>query len=191
MKKSERVATFSTQYFLALILVCVCFNVQADTQYFVQMKLNAQESGLEITTHKFDAGCSGFGKKKGCITAHKGDKNLKFSFLLAGKTKCTRPDGDHWKLSQVSLGGKGSSSKPNTWGGFASDTEVTHDFDFSDPVTGVLNPAGPSNDRQITISDKNDYAYEVWYKVEAICVDVKDAPVGSPINADPRIINEG
>ena len=56
----------------------VCSVAMADIHYFVQMKVNNQETELDIKTPKGDAGgCTGF-KKKGCIRANKGDE-IKFS----------------------------------------------------------------------------------------------------------------
>ena len=144
-----------------------------------------------ITTNKGDAGgCSGFSKKKGCVLANRGDRGVKVSFLLAGSVKCSVGNGVKWKLGNVTLGGKDSSSKPSTWGGFAADAEVLADFDFYDATSGVLNPAAAQSDRQITILDKNSSAYVVWYKVTADCLDAGGAVVKS-IMTDPRIVNEG
>lgn len=165
--------------------------VVADTHYFVQMNVDPNETKLVITTNKGDAGgCRGFSKKKGCVLANHGDRDVKVSFLLAGDVKCNAGIGAKWKLGNITLGGKDSSGKPTTWGGFAADLAVLADFDFYDAVSGVLNSAAPKSDRQITILDKNSSAYVVWYKVTADCLDAGGAVVKS-IMTDPRIVNEG
>lgn len=162
----------------------------ADSQhYFIQMNVSTDESELIIKTARGAAGGCKFGAKKGCIRANKGD-DVKFSLLLSGSNKCSLGDKSKWKLAEVMLGGKNSSGKPQTFGGFESETEVTSDFDFANKATGVLNPATANNDRQITIQNKNQYAYEVWYLVTADCVD-KNGAVLKTITVDPRVVNEG
>jgi hypothetical protein len=98
--------------------------------------------------------------------------------------------GGHWKLRDVTLGGKNSSSKPDTWGGFTSDTQVTKDFDFADAAKGILTPVSPKSDRQIMIHDKNQSAYIIFYKVTADCIDASGNVVNT-ITTDPRIENKG
>ena len=165
-----------------------CSVAVADIHYFVQMKVNSQETKLDIKTNKGDAGgCSG-SSKKGCIRANQGDQ-IKASFLLAGNTKCKEAAGSYWKLGDVFLGGKNSSGKPTTWGGFDNDQQVKDDFYFSNAAEGKLNST-KVNDRQITIEDKNSSIYEIWYKVTADCVDTAGL-VLKTISVDPRVKNEG
>ena len=163
----------------------------ADIHYFVQMKVNAQESELTIKTGRKEAGGCPAGKRKGCIKANQGDE-IKFSFLLAGNTKCSEADDARWKLSEVLLGGKDSGSKPdaNGWGGFTNDAEVTSDFDFADAATGKLAPTATLGDRQMTFEDRNGYEYDIWYLVKADCVD-GEGTVLKTISVDPRVINKG
>ena len=162
----------------------------ADVHYFIQMHVNDAETEMVIDTRKGDAGgCSGLNRKKGCIRANRGDQ-IKVSFLLSGNAKCSASEGAVWKLGDVVLGGKNSSSKPGSWGGFGSDTQVTNDFDFADAGKGILNTISPSNDRQITITDKNKSSYIIFYKVTADCVDASGNSLKT-IATDPRIENKG
>ena len=162
----------------------------ADSQhYFIQMNVSADESELTISTARGAAGGCKLGSQKGCIRANRGD-DVKFSLLLSGSNKCSMGDDSKWELGEVKLGGKNSPRKPQTFGGFETDTEVTSDFDFANKATGVLNPATAKSDRQITIHNKNQYAYEVWYLVTADCVDKNNAKLKT-ITIDPRVINEG
>lgn len=178
------------QLTMTLMVAVICSVAVADSQhYFIQMSVNNDESGLTINTARGDAGGCKLGSKKGCIRANKGD-DVKFSLLLSGSTKCSLGDRSNWKLADVMLGGKNSSRKPQTFGGFETDTEVTSDFDFANKATGVLKPATANTDRQITIHNKNQYAYEVWYLVTADCVDNTGA-VLKTISIDPRVVNEG
>ena len=161
----------------------------ADIHYFVQMRVNANETDLVIKTQKGDAGgCSGFSRKKGCVRANVND-DIKVSFLLAGNSKCDATEGGEWRFKDVTLGGLDGSSKPSAWGGFATGDKVDKDFKFLNPATGVLAPETKS-DRQLTIRDKNQSEYIVWYKVTAECVDAGDK-VYKEITTDPRIENKG
>ena len=161
----------------------------ADIHYFVQMKVNAQETELVIKTAKGDAGdCQSSNRKKGCIRANKFDQ-IKVSFLLAGDTKCSETDGEKWKLKDVTLA-KDASSKPTTWGGFTAGGDVDKDLNFKNPGTGVLNTVGTNSDRQITIENRNQSKFVVWYKVAAVCVDSSGATLKT-ITTDPRMENGG
>ena len=186
MKKYLALVQLST----ILVSAAICSVAIADIHYFVQMNVNAQETELEITTPRKDAGGCPLGKKKGCIRANRGDQ-IKFSFQLTGDAKCTLADGASWKLSEVFLGGKNSSGKPdpNGWGGLSGDAEVTHDFDFADAAKGTLKSLSRS-DRQLTFFDKNEHKYEIWYLVTADCVD-RNNSVLKTISVDPRVVNEG
>lgn len=177
------------QLALSLMVAGTCSVALADSHYFIQMNVNNAESELTITTDRGDAGGCKLGARKGCIRANKGE-DVKFSLLLSGNSNCSLGERSKWKLGDVMLGGKNSSRKPQTWGGFENETQVTSDFDFADKATGVLNLASAKSDRRITIHNKNQHAYEVWYLVTADCVD-KNGAVLKTISVDPRVINEG
>lgn len=184
-----RIHVLFSKLVMGLVVAGSCSVALAESHYFIQMNVNSAESELNITTDRGDAGGCSIGSNKGCIRANKGEE-IKFSLLLSGNTACSLGEGANWKLADVMLGGKNSSRKPQAWGGFESETEVTADFDFANKSTGVLNPATARNDRQITIHNKNQYAYKVWYLVTADCVD-NNGSVLKTITVDPRVVNEG
>ncbi len=191
MKNKGVVKRYIFGLVLGLSLAAVAPAALANNHYFIQMKVK-NGSELDIRTNKKETGdCRGMSKKKGCVRVPVDDRNLKVSFLLAGNSKCKRANGAKWKLSGVTLGGKGSSKKPASWGGFERDQEVKKDFVFLDAGKGTLQPSSASSDRIFTISDKNQSTYTVWYKVEAICVDARGTTFGAPIFSDPRIENTG
>lgn len=181
---------FLSQLAMTVLVTGACSVALAGSQhYFVQMVVNSSESELTITTDRGDAGGCKLGAKKGCIRANRGD-DVRFSLLLSGSNRCSLGENSTWKLAEVMLGGKNSPRKPQTFGGFENETEVTSDFVFANKATGVLKPDTTPSDRQITIHDKNKHAYEVWYLVTADCVDTNGA-VLKTISVDPRVVNEG
>jgi len=190
MNGKRKTLSGDKRLFLIFLLTGICSVAVADIHYFVQMTVHASENELTIKTDRNSAGGCRIGREKGCVRAKQGERDIKLSFLLAGNTKCNLTNGVDWKLKDVTLGGKNSSSKPSSWGGFGTDGDVKGDFDFQDADTGVLNPYTTPSDRQITILDKNKNAYFLYYKVTAECLD-GSGNVLKTITTDPRVINEG
>lgn len=166
----------------------------AQTNYFVQMKVKNQTE-LKITTKSSATGGCPSIAKKGCIKAAKKAGEFEFTFLLAGKTTCTRDYVDAsatWKLKAVYLGGF-DGNKPGSFGFVAGADfdKVDNDFNVADMATGLLTlEANPRTDRIISITDKNEAKYDVWYKIVAEC-ERNDGDSPYQITSDPRVRNGG
>lgn len=171
---------------LPVVLALVGFNPVAEAQvdnFTVALQVNAAQTELDVTSR---GRCSN-NNHNGCLDIPK-HKTAKIKFPLNGNRQCNRSGGGMWNLDEVYLGGKGSLSKPTTWG--TLDTEVQLDFDVADAATGLLNKASGSSDQKIVITDDNKYAYDIWDKVTAICVDEGGSTIAT-IETDPRIKNGG
>ena len=153
----------------------------------VELRLNGSQTVLEATTR----GKCRTNNHPGCIEVEQ-NTQARFNFSLAGNKSCSLPGGSSWILGEVYLGGKGSMSKPNSWGGFESDAEVQADFNFSNASAGQLVKESGSNQNSIVIFDENvsPNGYDIWYKVTALCVDDSGGVVGM-VEMDPRVKNGG
>ena len=172
---------------LLVVLVAFGFYSMAQAQLVnvnVQVQLDGDQNKLEVTTK---GQCSD-NNHKGCIHVKKGTQaRVNFSFVK--NTQCKRAGGVSWEIGEVYLGGKGSMSKPGSWGDL--DAQVQADFSVADAASGRLNKGAGSNKQSIVIMNNNKNAYDIWYKVTAVCVDGSGSTVGVPAETDPRIKNGG
>ena len=172
---------------LLVALVAIGFYSMVHAQLVnvnVQVQLDGNQDKLEVTTK---GQCSN-NNHKGCIHVRKGTQaRINFSFVR--NTQCNRPGGVSWEIGEVYLGGKDSMSKPGSWGGL--DAQVQADFSVADAASGRLNKGAGSNTQSIVISNNNNNAYDIWYKITAVCVDGSGSTVGMPAEMDPRIKNGG
>ena len=172
---------------LLVVLVAIGFYSMAQAQMVnvnVQVQLDGNQNKLEVTTR----GQCGDNNHNGCIHVKEGTKaRINFSFVK--NTQCNRPGGVSWEIGEVYLGGKDSTSKPASWGGL--DAQVQADFSVADAASGRLNKGAGSNKHSIVISNNNKNAYDIWYKVTAVCVNDSGSTVGVPAETDPRIKNGG
>lgn len=172
---------------LLVVLVAIGFYSMAQAQLVnvnVQVQLDDDQNKLEVTTR---GQCSN-NNHKGCIHVKQG-KQARINFSFGGSPQCNRPGGVSWEIGEVYLGGKDSMSKPDSWGGL--DAQVQADFSVADAESGRLNKGAGSNKRSIVISNNNNKAYDIWYKVTAVCVNGSGSTVGVPAETDPRIKNGG
>lgn len=153
----------------------------------VELRLNESQTKLEAT----DRGKCSSNNHPGCIEVAP-NTQARFNFSLVGNRSCSLPGGSSWILGEVYLGGKGSASEPNRWGGFQNDAEVQADFNFSNASAGQLVKEAGSNPGSIVIFDDNvsPNGYDIWYKVTAECVDSNGDVVGT-VDMDPRVKNGG
>ena len=202
MKRKSRKICYLVGIFVVITLIGFYTNVAADTQYFIQMRATSAGNDLVITTNKKDAGClGGAGVGKGCVKAAQ-KEGLQITFMLAGESSCDEGgNSGNWKLKRVYLGGFDLPDKPAAFG-FPAATppadyaKVKGDFKVADKTTGLLTlEANPQTDRIISISDTNNTSvnpYDVWYQVQADCVDIdNEKKVLKTISTDPRIRNGG
>ena len=172
---------------LLVVLVAIGFYPVAQAQLVninVQVQLDGAQDKLEVTTK---GQCSN-NNHKGCIHVRKGTQ-ARINFLFVGDKQCKRPGGVSWEIGEVYLGGKGSMSKPGSWGDL--DAQVQADFSVADAASGRLNKGAGSNKQSIVIINNNKNAYDIWYKVTAVCVNGNGSTVGVPAETDPRIKNGG
>lgn len=184
MNKKAMKIRFSLQLFSVLALAGFYPLAQAQVDNLtVQLSLDADQIKLNPTTH----GSCGNNNHPGCINIP-ADNKARIHFVLTGNRQCNRPRGQTWNLSEVYLGGKNSAGKPGSWGDL--DAEIEADFNVANSRSGLLNPEPSSNEQQIVIFDGNNYAYDVWYKVVATCVDQGGVAIAT-IETDPRLENGG
>jgi hypothetical protein len=183
--KNHLTKTRLLQIFIALLLTGLFTVAQAQTvNHNVQMQLDNIQSKLVITTR----GQCGNNNHNGCIDV-KAHKKARINFSFVGNKQCNRAEGAKWEIGEVHLGGKNSQNKPQSWGGL--DQEVEDDFNVADASTGLLNKGAGSNEQSIIITDQNESAYDIWYKVTAICRNSSGSILGEPAVSDPRITNGG
>jgi hypothetical protein len=174
---------------LLVVMTAVGFYSTAQAQrvnHNVQMRLNAAQTGLDVETH----GQCVNNNHKGCIeVAHNTQGRLKFTLV---ESNCKLPGGNKWEIGEAYLGGKGSLTKPTSWGGFQNDNAIQADFNLANTATGLLVKESGSNKNSIVIFDDNTTpnGYNIWYKVTAVCVDNNGDVVGNA-ETDPRIKNGG
>jgi hypothetical protein len=175
-----------------IVLTALGFYSMAQAQrvnHPVQLWLNEAQT---VVKFKGVGGCTN-DNHSGCIeVAHGTQGRLKFTLAGDNTSQCNRPGGEKWEVGEAYLGGKGSLTKPNSWGGFQSDSEVKADFNFVDATTGQLKKESGSNANSIVVFDENMALewYNIWYKVTIVCVDSGGEPVDELV-ADPRIKNGG
>jgi hypothetical protein len=162
-----------------------------------EVELNIIDDQLVIITKKDANDCPwqlGQFRNNGCIKVLK-NKKSKIYFHLKGDTRCGLESGTSWELDAVYLGGFNSGSKPGSFG-FASlpDTDfnkVKSDFNIADAnrASGMVTTIEKSA-KKIAINDENQYQYDVWYKIEAICKR-EDGNPPHTTSSDPRVKNGG
>ena len=182
MKNSSKSTGINLKLVIGTALMGVMFASHAHArQYNIDMELNAAQTEMRAVTR---GNCD----HDGCVQTEKGhDADIHFH-LKNEFTDCNRAAGATWELTSVYLGGKNSPTKPSAWGGL--DAEVTSDFDVFNAASGVLNHTNGSNKRKISISNKNEYVYDIWYTVVASCV-ATDGTVLGILELDPRVSNVG
>jgi hypothetical protein len=116
------------------------------------------------------------------------NRKARIDFSFIGDRRCNLQQGARWNLDEVYLGGKNSANKPLSWGNL--DADVQADFNVADATSGLLNKESGSNDQSIIIFDDNNYAYDIWYLVTAVCV-AENGRRLAVIESDPRIKNGG
>ncbi len=179
---------------LALPLL-LAFEVNAaPVKYTVELEVAAGGTELNVNNDQPSSKkCSSSKAFRGCLKVKAG-KKATFTFNMDDVVACGANNAGKWVLRNVYLGGKDSTGKPaaNGWGNL--DAEVKADFDVADNGTGRLTPKSTSKSKggKIKISDANQSrnGYEIWYKVEAYCMQGNTTLAG-PIMSDPRIVNGG
>ena len=157
------------------------------------VRVNGDEQ-LTITTKPNENDCKWSERRgDGCIRLARNEKSDIY-FHLKGDTKCGLESGTDWKLNAVYLGGFNASSKPTGAFGFdsISDTDfdkVNSDFNIVDRTSGLVTYIDKT-DKKIAINVNNDYDYDVWYKIEAIC-ERDDGGDAHTTSSDPRVKNGG
>ena len=170
---------------MVIFVLGMLFASAASAKTFnVDMELNADQTVLTVVAR----GNCKKDNHPGCVETQKGkDADIKFH-LKKAHTDCNKAEGAQWELSAVYLGGKNSTAKPRSWGNL--DAEVAEDFDVANATTGLLKHANGSNKRKISISNKNQHEYSIWYTVVASCVG-SDGQVLGTVEVDPRVKNVG
>jgi hypothetical protein len=161
-----------------------------------EVELRIVGNNLVMDTNSGDNDCeSSSSREKGCIRLKKNEKS-EIYFHLKGDTRCDDLEsGTVWKLNAVYLGGFDSSSKPPKNGyGFANTApanfdKVNKDFEGVNKASGLVTPVDKS-DKKITIKDNNQYKYDVWYKIVALC-EREDGGEAWHTSYDPRVKNDG
>ena len=177
---------------LLIVLTAIGFYSMAQAQqvnHNVQVRLNDTQTAVKFKS----VGKCANDNHNGCIDVKKGTQGrLKFTLIGDNTSTCNRPGGKKWEIGEAFLGGKGSLTKPNSWGGFQGDSEVKADFNFVDAATGQLAKEDGSNSNSIVIFDDNNALqwYNIWYKLTVVCVD-SDGNNVDELVADPRIKNGG
>lgn len=172
------------QVFALLAVAGFCTMAQAQVDNVaVQLALDSGQNMLNVTTR---GNCSD-NNHNGCVTVRQGTQ-ARINFSLVGNKQCNRAGDAFWELGEVYLGGKNSQGKPGYWGSL--DDEVQADFNVADAANGRLYGESGSNDQSIVIFDQNNYEYDIWYKVTAVCVDGGGSIIDT-IETDPRIKNGG
>ena len=149
-----------------VILLAACCSI-AQAQIVVNMKVNASEDKLTITT---PGSCTSGANANGCVKAQ-GRQPINFN--LTGSRDCS--EGGNWELDYVALGMSEGSTGNLT-------ADAASDFN-ADQSSGEVTPNN-SNANHIQMRNNNTAAYDVWYTVYATCGD-------SVIDTDPRIENDG
>jgi hypothetical protein len=188
--KNQQAKNWLIQFLV--VLTAIGFYSMAQAQrvpHPAQLRLNEAQTVVEIET----VGKCANDNHNGCIEVAQGTQgSLKFTLVGNNVNQCNRPGGKKWEIGEAYLGGKGSLTKPNSWGGFQSDSEVKADFNFVNATTGQLKKESGSNANSIVVFDENMALnwYNIWYKVTILCVDSDGEPVDKLV-ADPRIKNGG
>lgn len=185
MKKATRFTGLVTKAALAAFVFGAFFAGTASARtYNVDMELDASQTEMIAVGR----GNCKKDNHPGCVETKKGHAADIHFFLKNTFTDCNKAEGAKWQLSAVYLGGKDSPAKPAAWGDL--DAEVIDDFEVADAASGLLKHANGSNQRKISISNKNQHAYSIWYTVVASCVDSAGAVLGT-VEVDPRVTNVG
>ena len=194
MKIQSRTSRFMTGV-TAICALAIATTASATATSAKDVELNISGNKLIMKTKHNENGCKMRmfdTRKDGCIELIKNEKSDIY-IHLKGERKCTLESGTTWKLNAVYLGGFDSGSKPATFGFVNTSTtnfeKVNKDFNGVDKTSGLVTPF-EKKDKKITIKDNNEYKYDVWYKVEAIC-ERDDGKPAHTTSFDPRVKNGG
>ena len=94
--------------------------------------------------------------------------------------------GWNWHITQVLVGGQGSSTKPADWGGLSSGAAADLG---ANPDTGVVDIT-PDSGPIVHFRNDNVHEFVYWYNVKAACTRGEQT-TGDPIYLDPRGRNGG
>jgi hypothetical protein len=187
------------KFIMGVTAVCaLAIATTASAQNPKAVTLNIVDNTLVMETKHNENGCKWTifeTRRDGCIGLGKNEKS-EIDFKLKDR-KCTlKPGPDReWKLNAVYLGGFNATEPPKEDGyGFSSTPDpdydkVKSDFTILDRSTGLVKLV-KNTDTKLTINDKNEHKYNVWYKIEATC---EREGGGDPhvTSYDPRVKNEG
>jgi hypothetical protein len=189
MKIQFRTSRFITGV-TAVCVLAIATTASAKNPKAVELSISGDKLSMDTSKGKND--CQLFtSRNKGCIRLKRNEKS-KIEFHLTGEANCTLESGTKWKLNAVYLGGFNSDSKPTEGFGFTSDAnfdKVNKDFNGVNKMSGLVTPVD-KRDKKITINDKNENKYNVWYKIEAIC-EREDGEAAHTTSFDPRVRNGG
>lgn len=182
---------------MGVAIVCaLAISTTASAKNPKEVELRIIDNKLVMDTNSGENDCdSNSSPNKGCIRLKKNEKS-KIHFHLKGDTKCDDLEsGTVWKLNAVYLGGFDSSSTPpkDSYGFANTDpanyVKVNEDFEGVNKASGLVTPVYKS-DKKMTIKDNNQYKYDVWYKIVALC-EREDGGEAWPASYDPRVKNDG
>ena len=191
MKKQFKVSKFVPGVLAFIGALAIASTASAKNPKEVKMTINSNK--LVITSPKNENDCQSIAENNaGCIKVKK-NKKSKIYFHLTGDTTCSLTNGTNWELNAVYLGGYESSSKPGSFGFDSTSTanwkKVESDFEVTNRTSGKVKTIEKSA-KKLSIYNKNQNAYVVWYKIEAIC---KRSDGNAPYvtTSDPRVRNGG
>lgn len=193
MKIQSRTSRFITGV-TAICALAIATTASAKNPKEVELNISGNKLIMKTKQHENDCKWTAFETRKdGCIELIKNEKSDIY-IHLKGDTKCTLESGTTWKLNAVYLGGFDSGRKPAGAFGFVNTSDanfkkVNKDFNGVDKTSGLVTPV-EKKDKKITIKDNNDYEYNVWYKIEAIC-ERDDGKPAHTTSFDPRVKNGG
>ena len=184
--RTSRLALSVLAIFCALV-----FTTTASAKNPKEVKMTIEDNKLVITTPKNENDCPWYESRDvGCFKVMK-NKKSEIYFHLTGDTKCDLEYGTNWELNGVYLGGYNSASKPAKFGfETTADYDKVHaDYNIEDRKSGRVTTTAKS-EKKLTIYNKNQHKYLVWYKIEAICKRTDGKPP-HVTTSDPRAKNGG
>lgn len=186
--RTSRLALSVLAIFCALV-----FTTTASAKNPKEVKMTIEDNKLVITTPKNENDCPWYESRDvGCFKVKK-NKKSEIYFHLTGDTKCTLESGKDWELNAVYLGGYNFDDKPAKFG-FETTADpdydkVNEDYNIADRKSGLVTTTAKS-EKKLTIYNKNQHKYLVWYKIEAICKRTDGKPP-HVTTSDPRAKNGG
>ena len=138
----------------------------------------AEVNGMKVLTTTSNH-CPRSPNDPGCIEVARGSEAT-IRYVLPANLRCgDRVPQGHWVVSGVQL-----SMQNKRWNQPDLTEAAVSDFN-ADPLSGWINGITPS--ATVSITDENNSAYDVWYRVQASCTQS-----GEPaIYLDPKIGNTG